>query len=138
MQLLVGSTAWLIAFPCLFAWFLVLSGSNHCIFLIPTHYDKGLESISNLTAPYGAYGHVRQRGHDKKEGRQMMFTALTWDPNHSRRDLAITEKLTVAPIGQEIPHLLCHPNIFYCIPHKYSPPAPHSQTPSVCVLRLLY
>jgi hypothetical protein len=51
-----------------------------------------------------------------------MVTALTWDPNHNRRDLAIIEKLTVAHIGQEIPHLLCNPNISYCIPHKYPPP----------------
>jgi hypothetical protein len=52
-------TAWIIAFPCLLAWFLVLSGSNRSIFLIPTHSDNGLESISDLSTPYGAYGHVQ-------------------------------------------------------------------------------
>jgi len=127
----------MIAFPCLLTWFLVLSGSNRSIFLIPTHSDKSLESISDLTAPYGAYGHVQWQCHDKKDGWQMMVTALTWDPNHSRRDLAINEKLTVAHSGQEIPHLLCNPDILYCILYKYSPPAPHSRTPPVCVPLLL-
>jgi hypothetical protein len=103
------------------AWFLVLSGSNCWIFPIPTHSDRGLESTSDETAPYGAHGYVRRQGHDKK-GWQMVVTDLTWAPNHSRRDLAIIEKLTVAHIGQEIPHLLCNPNIFYCISYKYPPP----------------